>query len=243
MLERLKEKSKIDLYIAVVDTTDGIQVADYSQRLAREWNIGSKTSRGKSLLLVISAASKSSFTQYSRGVQADLPDGVLGEMSYRMSGPLSEGRFGEAVETGIYVFVNAVAEKVGFNAADLEKPGTTLTAEGSTRIKPDETQAVLINATTEAQKSRPRVVNETALPAPTDTPSPTPSETPSPTPGETPSPTPERDSSSDTNRNASRIHQQNLQQQHLRKHRRPNLLLPNLRKPKRQQQRRQSLTL
>ena len=190
VLERLKEKSKIELYIAVVDTTDGIQVADYSQRLAREWNIGSKTSRGKSLLLVISAASKTSFTQYSRGVQSDLPEGVLGEMSYRMSGPLSEGRFGEAVETGIYVFVNAVAEKVGFNAADLEKPGTTLTAEGSTRIKPDETQAVLINATTEAQKSRPRVVNEAALPAPTETPSPTPTETPSPTPSETPAATP-----------------------------------------------------
>lgn len=190
VLERLKEKSKIELYIAIVDTTDGVQVADYSQRLAREWNIGAKNSRGKSLLLVISAASKTSFTQYTRAVQSDLPDGVLGEMSYRMSGPLSEGRFGEAVETGIYVFVNAVAEKVGFNAADLEKPAASLTAEGSTRIKPDETQAILINATTDAQKSRPRVVNEAALPAPTDTPSPTPPQTPSPTPGEAPSPTP-----------------------------------------------------
>ena len=190
VLERLKEKSKIELYIAVVDTTDGIQIADYSQRLAREWNVGSKTSRGKSLLLVISASSKTSFTQYTRGVQADLPDGVLGEMTYRMSGPLSEGRFGEAVETGIYVFVNAVAEKVGFNAADLEKPATTLTAEGSTRIKPDETQAVLINATTDGQKSRPRIVNEAALPAPTETPSPTPTQDPSPTPSETPAATP-----------------------------------------------------
>ncbi|HZI61273.1 MAG TPA: TPM domain-containing protein [Pyrinomonadaceae bacterium] len=198
LLERLKEKSKIDLYVAVVDTTDGIVVSEYSQRLAREWNVGAKTSRGKSLLLVISAASKTSFTQYSRAVQTDLPDGILGEMSYRMSGPLSEGRFAEAVETGIYTFVNAVAQKVGFNAADLEKP--VLTAEGTTQVNPA-AQPVLISAT-DSQRSRPRVVSEAAKvaepvatppePAPSETPTPTasPSESPTaePTPGETPKP-------------------------------------------------------
>ncbi len=198
LLERLKEKSKIDLYVAVVDTTDGIAVSEYSQRLAREWNVGAKTSRGKSLLLVISAASKTSFTQYSRAAQPELPDGILGEMTYRMSGPLSEGRFAEAVETGIYTFVNAVAQKVGFNAADLEKP--VLTAEGTTQINPA-AQPVLISAT-DSQKSRPRVVSEVAKvpepvatppePAPTETPTPTasPSESPTaePTPSETPKP-------------------------------------------------------
>ncbi len=199
LLERLKEKSKIELYVAVVDTTDGIAVSEYSQRLAREWNVGAKTSRGKSLLLVISAASKTSFTQYSRAVQAELPDGILGEMTYRMSGPLSEGRFAEAVETGIYTFVNAVAQKVGFNAADLEKP--VLTAEGTTQVNPSATQPVLISAT-DSQRSRPRVVSEAVKvaepvptppePAPTETPTPTasPSESPTaePTPSETPKP-------------------------------------------------------
>lgn len=195
VLERLREKTKIDLYIAVVDTTDGIQISDYSQRLAREWNVGSKTSRGKSLLLVISAASKTSFTQYTRGVQPDLPEGILGEMTYRMSGPLSEGRFSEAVEVGIYVFVNALAEKVGFNAADLEKP--VITAEASTKVNADDTQAVLINASADPQRSRPRIVNEAALPTPTETPTPSPSPsetpaapTPEPTPSETPAATP-----------------------------------------------------
>ena len=197
VLERFKEKSKIDLYVAVVDTTDGIAVAEYSQRLAREWNVGSKTSRGKSLLLVVSAASKTSFTQYTRGVQTDLPDGILGEMSYRMSGPLSEGRFAEAVETGIYVFVNAVAQKVGFNAADLEKP--VVTADANPPVNPSATQPVLISAT-DSQRSRPRVVSEAVKvaepvatppePTPTETPTPGPSPSESPTPGPSPSEAP-----------------------------------------------------
>ncbi|HEX5966286.1 MAG TPA: TPM domain-containing protein, partial [Pyrinomonadaceae bacterium] len=198
VLERFKEKSKIELYVAVVDTTDGIAVSEYSQRLAREWNVGAKTSRGKSLLLVVSAASKSSFTQYTRGVQTDLPDGILGEMTYRMSGPLSEGRFAEAVETGIYVFVNAVAQKVGFNTADLEKP--VLTADGTTRVNGDATKPVLISSTDESQKVRPRVVSEAAKvaepaatppePGPSESPTPVASPSESPTPGPSPSESP-----------------------------------------------------
>ncbi|HET7114220.1 MAG TPA: TPM domain-containing protein [Pyrinomonadaceae bacterium] len=199
VLERLKEKSKIELHVAVVDSTDGIQVSEYSQRLAREWNVGAKSSRGKSLLLVVSAASKSSFTQYSRAVQSDLPEGVLGEMSYRMNGPLSEGRFAEAIEIGIYVFVNAVAEKVGFNPADLEKP--VITAEGTTRVTADATQPVMVSAN-DSQRVRPRTVSEAArvgepaatppaeTPTPTETPEAKPTESPVATPTETPVATP-----------------------------------------------------
>src|SRR5687768_2997086 len=195
VLERLKEKSKVELYVAVVDTTDGVDVSEYSQRLAREWNVGSKTSRGKSLLLVVSAASKTSFTRYTRAAQASLPDGLLGEVSYRMGGPLSEGRFGEAVEVGVYAFVNAIAEKMGFNAADLERP--VLTADGTTRVTSEVAQPVLVSST-DAQRSRPRTVSEpvkTAEPVatPPDTPrtDPTPVESPSPEPTVTETPKPE----------------------------------------------------
>ena len=186
VLERLKEKSKIDFYVAVVDSTDGIDVSEYSQRLAREWNIGAKSSRSKSLLLVISAASKTSFTQFARAVQPDLPDGVLGDVSYRMSGPLGEGRFTEAVEVGVYAFINALADKQGFNVAELDRP--VIAAEGSTQVTAEGAQPVLISA--DVPKSRPRVVSEVLKVAePVATP---PAETPrtEPTPGETPTPEP-----------------------------------------------------
>ena len=217
VLERFKEKSDIDFYIAVVDSTDGVDVAEYSQRLAREWNVATKTGRSKSLLLVISAASKTSFTQFARVVQSDLPDGVLGEVSYRMSGPLGEGRFTEAVETGVYAFVNAVAAKKGFNAADLERP--VVTAEASPQAPADTAQAVLISAN-EKPTTRPRTVAETPKPvaetpkplatppAETPQPEPSPSETPAPesTPNEikkievaTETPTPESPKSKNTN--------------------------------------------
>ncbi len=189
VLERLKDKSKIDFYVAVVDSTDGSDVSEFSQRLAREWNIGAKTSRSKSLLLVVSAASKTCFTQFARAVQNDLPDGVLGEVSYRMNGPLGEGRFTEAVEVGVYTFINAVAEKMGFNVAELDRPA--LTAEGSTQVTAEGAQPVLISAT-DVPKSRPRVVKaaEPGATPPAEAPrtEPTPVETPAPEPAPSESP-------------------------------------------------------
>src|SRR6185369_4725944 len=194
LLANLKDKTKIELYVALVDTTGAEDIAVFSQRLATSWNIAAKNSRTKTLLLVVSAASKTSFTQFSRLAQGQLPDGVLGEMSYRMRGPLSEGRFTEAINEGVHVFVAAVAEKLGFNAADLEPATVAIDKSAATSDTP---QTALVSAN-DAEKTRPRVVAETSKPQDpqpspsTDAPKtePTPTETPKPeaSPSETPKP-------------------------------------------------------
>jgi uncharacterized membrane protein YgcG/tetratricopeptide (TPR) repeat protein len=187
LLQKFKEKSKIELYVATVDSTGTQEMAAFSQQLANDWNIGGRNSRGKSLLLVLSTASKTSFTQSSRLARAQLPEGVLGEMTYRMQGPLSDGRFGAAVDSGVHVFINALAEKLGFNAAELE---TTSLADNSPEVAADSPRSVLVSAT---QKTRPRVVSEISKAAPEATPpadpprtEPTPTDTPTtePTPSE-----------------------------------------------------------
>ena len=115
------------------------------------------------LLLVISVGSKTSFTQFSKLAQADLPEGVLGEMSQRMRTPLSAGRFSEAVDEGVLVFVSALAEKHGLAVRDIDKPAGTA-----------ETVKVAEVPTATEQSSnppvtRPRVVKETTKPSETET--------------------------------------------------------------------------
>src|SRR5215213_1265816 len=190
LLQNLKEKSKIELYVATVESTGEQEISAFSQQVAREWNIGAKTTRGKSLLLIVSAASKSSFTQFSRTVQSQLPDGVLGEMTYRMQGALSEGHFAEAIESGVHVFANAVAEKLGFNVAELEPSAV---AVNSPEVKNDVPQTVLVSAETTKTRPRtvaddPKVVAQATPPVDTPQTNPTPTETPSsePTPSESP---------------------------------------------------------
>ena len=188
LLNGLKDKSKVELYVAIVDSTGAQTISTFSQQLARDWNIGAKASPGKSLLLVVCTASKSSFTQFSRMAQTALPDGVLGEMSYRMSGPLNDGRFVEAVDSGVHVFANALAEKVGFKVSDIE-PSTV--AANTPTVATDTPQPVLVS-TKETSRTRPRVVSDAKPEAqatpPVDQPKtePTPSESPAAEPAESP---------------------------------------------------------
>lgn len=173
ILQKLREKSKIELYVATVDTTGAQEISQFSQQLARDWNIGVKSSSSKTLLLVVSVSSRTSFTQFSRAAQLALPEGLLGEMSYRMQRPLSDGRFSEAVDGGIRVFVNALAEKFAFNAAELESPPV---ANGGQELPSDSAQTILISAN--SQKTRPRTVSDLPKTQPEGTP---PAEEPKPT--------------------------------------------------------------
>ena len=183
LLQKVKEKSKIELYVAVVDSTGEQEISTFSQQLAREWNIGAQTSRTRTLLLVVSSATKTSFTQSSRIARPSLPEGVLGEMSYRMQSLLSEGRFTEAVDSGVHVFANALAEKFAFNVAELEGAAV---AVNSPEVGTESSAAVRIS-TTGDQKTRPRTVSKAT---PEATPQATPEATPPPeTPKTEPSPT------------------------------------------------------
>src|SRR5689334_5934273 len=189
LLNGLKDKSKVELYVAVVDSTGEQGISTFSQQLARDWNIGAKTSRNKTLLLVICTASKSSFTQFSRTAQNDLPDGVLGEMSYRMNGPLSDGRFAEAVDSGVHVFANALAEKIGFKVSDID---TSAVAANTSTAATEPPQTVLVSAK-DSPRTRPRVVSEPQKAEAQGTPpiespktEPTPSESPAAEPAESP---------------------------------------------------------
>jgi tetratricopeptide (TPR) repeat protein len=154
LLTTLKERTKIDFYVATVDATGDQDIADFSRQLATDWKIGARTSTNKSLLLVVSVASKSSFTQFSRLVQTVLPEGVLGDMGQRMRAHLTEGRFTDALEQGVLVFLNAIAPKLGFAVEDLERaiPANASVAEAT----PD----VLQHPANEPAQTRPRVVNE-----------------------------------------------------------------------------------
>jgi tetratricopeptide (TPR) repeat protein len=154
LLSGLKERTKIDFYVATVDTTGAQELAGFSRELAIHWKIGVRNSTTQSLLLVVSVASKSSLTQISRLVQNVLPEGTLGDMGQRMNIELSAGRFTDGVQQGVLVFLNAIAPKLGFAVEDLDKsvPANASVAEKT----PDAAQ----QPASEPAQTRPRVVGE-----------------------------------------------------------------------------------
>ena len=136
VLENVKQKAGIEFAIAVVESTGGQEIFDFSRRLALDWGVGALTSRKKSLLLVVSVGEKTSFTQFSKSVQTELPEGVLGEMGQRMRAPVEAGRFSEGLNAGVQYFVNSMAQKLGISADDFNKtPPVTSTASLPTTDK------------------------------------------------------------------------------------------------------------
>lgn len=121
MLGNLQQRSGIEFGVATIQTTAGRDIFDVSRDLANEWNFGARGTKKKSLLLVIAATEKTAFTQFSRSVQPDLPEGVLGELSQILRGPISAGRFGQGVNNGVTHVIDLLAKKVGFTAQDIDQ--------------------------------------------------------------------------------------------------------------------------
>src|SRR6266545_6271424 len=115
ILQNLKLKSGIQLDLATVESTGGRDIFDFSRQLAREWHVGDRNSSKRSLLLVLSVNDKAIFTQFSKSVQTELPEGILGDMSQRMRALAASEKFAESLSAGVDYFVGTLARKIGFS--------------------------------------------------------------------------------------------------------------------------------
>src|SRR5690349_8307106 len=179
ILEQLKTRTEIDLVIAVVKTAGSEDLYDYSLRLANEWNVGSRTSARKTLLLVVAADNGKFFSQFSRSAQSALPDGLVGEMGRRMRPQFEANDYDAGLLVGVQPFVSGLGEQYNFTLADLESQAGQVAAR--TRPRTVERASTPVNTPTPA---------DTPPPQPSESPTPQaapPKETPAP-PSETPSP-------------------------------------------------------
>ena len=173
VLENLKQRTDIDLVIAIVKTVGAQDLYDYSLKAAGEWNIGARTSPRKSLLLMIAADNARFFSQFSRGVQSDLPDGLIGEMGRRMRPRLEAKDYNGGLLVGVQTFTNGIGEQHNFTFAQLDpQGGENLLAQSRART---------VTSPAPGDSVIPQGTN-----APEIVPTPTPVETPSPQATETP---------------------------------------------------------
>jgi tetratricopeptide (TPR) repeat protein/uncharacterized membrane protein YgcG len=121
ILANLKVKTGIEFDVATVQSTGGQDISAFSLQLAKDWNVGARTTLKKSLLMVVAVDEKLSFTVFSKSVQSDLPEGVLGEMGQRMRTLIDASQFSEGVNAGVQHFVTSLSHKLAFSADDFDK--------------------------------------------------------------------------------------------------------------------------
>ncbi|HKP35592.1 MAG TPA: TPM domain-containing protein [Pyrinomonadaceae bacterium] len=133
-LGNLDRLHQIQFAVVVIDTAGGQDVFDYSLAVARGWGIGSKDTQKPSLLLLVAIKDRKGFTQVSRHLEGDLPDGLVGQIEReRIIPAFRAGEYGRGLEETINAYIGVIALKRGFSTEPIFSPGTTRAAERSTR--------------------------------------------------------------------------------------------------------------
>src|SRR6266536_2702754 len=115
-LRNLDHQQQIQFAVVTVDTTGDQDIFDYSLAVARGWGVGSKDTSKPSLLLLVAIKDRKYFTQVSRHLEGDLPDGLVGQIQReRLVPAFRAGEYGGGLADTIDEYVTTVAAKRGFS--------------------------------------------------------------------------------------------------------------------------------
>ena len=118
----LKERGNIEYAVLTVNTTGDLDIFDFSLRVARGWGIGPKDGEKASFLLVVAIQDRKYFTQVSRHLEGDLPDGLVGEIQReRLVPAFRQQNYSKGILDTVQTYVATLAEKRGFNIEGIDQ--------------------------------------------------------------------------------------------------------------------------
>src|ERR1051325_4171542 len=127
-LTNLDRQHQIQFAVVTVDTTNGREIFDYSLGVARGWGIGAKDVQKSSLLLLVSIKDRKYYTQVSRHLEGDLPDGLVGQIQReRLVPAFRAGDYARGLSETIDEYIRTVAAKQGFSAETVTEKRSTPT--------------------------------------------------------------------------------------------------------------------
>jgi uncharacterized protein len=132
VLTKLDQQQQIQFAVVTIDSTNGKEIFDYSLAVARGWGIGAKDGKKPSLLLLVAVKDRKYFTQVSRHLEGELPDGLVGQIQREKLVPaFRAGDYGRGITDTIYEYISTVAQKRGFSAETILGPTPTPAARDS----------------------------------------------------------------------------------------------------------------
>ncbi|MGZ8843382.1 MAG: TPM domain-containing protein [Pyrinomonadaceae bacterium] len=125
-LGNLDREQQIQFAVVTVDSTKGQDIFNYSLDVARGWGLGSKDTSKPSLLLLVAIQDRKYFTQTSRHIEGDLPDGLVGQIQREQLVPAFKAReYGQGLSDTVNAYIEELAAKRGFSTDKILAPGET----------------------------------------------------------------------------------------------------------------------
>jgi len=122
ILKNLSEnkQANVEMGVVTVRTTGGQDIFDYSLAIMRGWGVGLGEKGG--LLLVVAVDDRKYFTQVSRHLEGDLPDGVVGQIQRDKLVPqFKQGNYSKGISDTTDAFVATLAQKRGFSVEGIDQ--------------------------------------------------------------------------------------------------------------------------
>ena len=122
ILTNLKQRENIEIAVVTVQTTNGEDIFDYSLALARRWGVGAKDGDKPGLLLLVAVNDRKYFTQVSRHLEGDLPDGLVGQIQReRLVPQFKKGNYSQGISDTVQVYIATLGEKRNFSIEGIDK--------------------------------------------------------------------------------------------------------------------------
>lgn len=112
--DKIKEFQKssnpsVEMAVAIVKTTGGRDIFEYSLAVARGWGIGSRQNDNPGLLLLVAIDDRKYFTQVSSDLGDELPDGLVGSLQRQYLVPeFRKGDYGKGIEDTIDAYIDVI---------------------------------------------------------------------------------------------------------------------------------------
>lgn len=109
---KAKTNPQVVLAVAIVKTTGDRDIFDYSLAVSRGWKIGTKDDDNPTALLFIAIDDRKYFTQVSRNLEDELPDGVVGQLQRQYLVPaFKAGNYNKGVTDTIEAYIRTIEAK------------------------------------------------------------------------------------------------------------------------------------
>lgn len=117
-LTEYQRSTGVELAVAVVRTTGDRPIFDYSLAVARGWGIGSKGDDNPSALLFVAVDDRKYFTQVSRDLEDELPDGLAGSLQRQFLVPeFRQQNYAKGVSDTIEAYIRTIDQRSSGTAA------------------------------------------------------------------------------------------------------------------------------
>jgi uncharacterized protein len=136
ILSNLDKQQKIQFAVVTVDTTGDQDIFDFSLAVARGWGIGTKDTQNPSLLFLVAIKDRKYFTQVSRHLEGDLPDGLVGQIEReKLVPPFRQGQYSQGISDTVQTYVATLAAKRGFSIAGIDQKAASSSPRTSGRSR------------------------------------------------------------------------------------------------------------